>query len=105
MKIGLGVYLWGESLCTLCTDVEQSSRCAKWKKDAVEQAPDFAQKVWGEHTHPRVFIYGSGLEGSSSAQATLGSTVPTLLWLFKKIGPLLEPSLLSKQGPQGLGLL
>ena len=30
MKIGLGVYWWvTESLCTLCTDVEQPPRSAK----------------------------------------------------------------------------
>lgn len=53
------------------------------KQDAGVRAPNFAQKVWGASIHPHVFIYGSSLEGSSSAQTTLGSTVSTLLRLFK----------------------
>lgn len=47
------------------------------RKDAIERATNFAHKVWeGESTPTRVYIW-LRLEGSSSAQATLGSTVST----------------------------
>lgn len=47
------------------------------KQDAIERATNFAHTVWeGKSTPTRVYIWLS-LEGSSSAQATLGSTVST----------------------------
>lgn len=66
------------------------------KQDAAECTSSFAQKVWGASIHPHMFIYGSSLEGSSSAQTALGSAVSTLLWLFKNWSVLGDQHLLLK---------
>lgn len=61
-----------------------TSKICQVKKSKAQQSElPFCTEGVGGDTRPLVFIYGSGLEGSSCAQATLGSTVPTLLWLFK----------------------
>lgn len=105
MKIGLSVYLWvTESLCTLCTDMEQPPRSAKWEKERYKTVHSLfcTEGVGGERPPTRVYIwlsgrfFCSGYTGLNSFHST-----PALL----RIGPFLEStSPLSKQGLQGLGL-
>ena len=105
MKIGLDVYLWvTESLCTLCTDVEQPPRSAKWEKVRYKTVHSLfcTEGVGGEHPPTRVYkwlsgrLFCSGYTGLNSFHST-----PALL----RIGPFLEStSPLSKRGLQGLGL-
>lgn len=50
-------------------------------QDAIEQATNFAHKVWGGRLHPHVFIYGSVWKAPPAAQATLGSSFHSALVL------------------------
>lgn len=83
MKIGFGMYLWDDWIFMYfmycCGTVSKIFQVRKSKMQ--ECATSFAQKVWGTSLHPHVCIYGSSLEVSSSAQATLGSSFHSTLAL------------------------
>lgn len=83
MKIGLGMYLWDDWIFMYfmycCGTVSKIFQVRKSKTQ--ECATSSAQQVWGTSLHPRVCIYGSSLEVSSSAQATLGSSFHSTLAL------------------------
>lgn len=78
MKIGSGVYLWGAwflgTLCTMWNNLQELLRKARQQQFELPILHSRCDGGGGE-THPHRSIYGSGLEGSSSVQATLRSTV------------------------------
>lgn len=83
-KIGLGVYLWvTKSLCTLCTDVEQPPRSAKWEKARCKSAIPFLHRRCGGRVHTHTCLYMAVWKALLLRLHTLSSTVSTPLPLFK----------------------
>lgn len=84
------VFVGWQSLCTLCTDVEQSPRSAKWKKARHSRVSSqlCTEGVGGECTPTCVYIWhGSGRLLFASGYTWIHSSHSDSL----RIGPFLEP--------------